>query len=209
MAVEPHGLTKAAATLGYPLMIKGAYHGADKVYSEAALVDHFHQFIRTWGGPVVLQQCVQGSEFNVVAVGDGEGDVCGYCAVRKTIVSEKGKGFGGVTIRDDRLDAISLKIIRHLKWRGPLELEFIKHDGTGDFYLIELNPRFPAWVDFPSSIGHNLPALLVDMLVDNASSRLPPYAVGKFFVRHSIDMTGDVTQLDQLSTSGELVCNGR
>ena len=208
-AIEPGGLVKSAATLGYPLMIKGAYYGAHKVYTEAALVDHFHHFIRTWGGPVVLQQCIHGSEFNVVAVGDGEGGVRGYCTVRKTIVSEKGKGFGGVTIRDSRLDAISLEIIRHLNWRGPLELEFIKDEPTGNFYLIELNPRFPAWVDFPSSIDHNLPALLVDILVNNEVSQLPPYAVGKFFVRHSIDMTGDVTQLDQLSTYGELICNGQ
>ena len=208
-AVEPRGLLQAAVRIGYPLMIKGAYYGAHRVYTEAALLDHFHHFIHTWGGPVVLQQCVAGSEFNVVAVGDGEGGVSGYCAVRKTIVSEKGKGFGGMTIRDSRLDAISLGIIRHLKWRGPLELEFIKADRSGEFYLIELNPRFPAWVDFPSSIGHNLPALLVDTLTNNEGARLEPYAVGKFFVRHSIDMTGDVTQLDQLSTFGELVCNGR
>ena len=209
MAIEPAGLVKAAANIGYPLMIKGAYYGAHKVFTEGALVDHFHHFIRTWGGPVVLQQCIHGSEFNVVAVGDGEGDVCGYCTVRKTIVSEKGKGFGGVTIRDGRLDSIARNVIRHLKWRGPLELEFIKNDATGQFYLIELNPRFPAWVDFPSSIGHNLPALLVDMLVANKTLRLDSYSVGKFFVRHSVDMTGDVTQLDQLSTFGELMCNGQ
>jgi carbamoyl-phosphate synthase large subunit len=170
------------------------------------LVDYFHEFIRMWGGPVVVQKCVRGSEFNVVAVGDGRGGVNGYCAVRKTIVSEKGKGFGGVTIRDAELDAISLRIIRHLKWRGPLELEFIKEERTGTYYLIELNPRFPAWVDFPSTIGHNLPALVIDILSKGPGARLPSYDVGKFFVRHSIDMTGDVEQLDQLSTLGELVC---
>jgi carbamoyl-phosphate synthase large subunit len=205
-AVETHGLAKAAARIGYPLMIKGAYYGAHKVYTEAALVDHFHEFIRMWGGPVIVQKCIRGSEFNVVAVGDGRGGVSGYCAVRKTIVSEKGKGFGGVTIRDAELDAIASRIIRHLKWRGPLELEFIKEERSGTYYLIELNPRFPAWVDFPSTIGHNLPALVIDILGDGPGPRLASYDVGKFFVRHSIDMTGDVEQLDQLSTLGELVC---
>ena len=208
-AVEIGGLTKAAGSIGYPLMIKGPYYGAHKVYTEAALINAFHEFIRVWGGPVVLQQCIRGSEFNVVAVGDGAGGVSGYCAVRKTIVSEKGKGFGGVTVRDAILDATAMRIIRRLKWRGPLELEFIKDDASGAYHLIELNPRFPAWVDFPSSIGHNLPALVVDILAKNELLRLPPYEVGKFFVRHSIDMTGDVEQLDQLSTLGELVCNER
>lgn len=204
---DPRGLVKAAGIIGYPLMVKGPYYGAHRVHSEGPLLGYFHEFIGTWGGPVIVQQFIRGNEFNVVAVGYGDGEIGGYCAIRKTIISEKGKGFGGVTIRDARLDAICREIIRQLKWRGPLELEFIKDEASGEYYLIELNPRFPAWVDFPSTIGHNLPALVVDILANDNTPPLPPYPVGKFFVRHSIEMAGSMEQLDQLSTLGELTCN--
>ncbi|MEZ6044055.1 MAG: hypothetical protein R3C11_00420 [Planctomycetaceae bacterium] len=205
-AVEPKGLMAAVDTIGFPLMIKGPFYGADKVQSREALLDKFNTIIRDWGGPVILQECIKGQEFNVIAVGDGQGGVDGYCSIRKTVVSEKGKGYGGITIRDARLDEISRGLIKHLKWRGPLELEFIKDEVTQDFLLIEINPRFPAWVDFPSQIGLNLPVQVVRTLLNEEALRLPECEVGKFFIRHSLDLVGSLSQLEQLSTLGELVC---
>jgi len=207
--VEVEGLRKAAARIGYPLMIKGPFYGAYKVHSEAAMIERFHQIITEWGGPILVQQCVYGSEYDVIAVGDGEGGVGGLCSIRKTIVSEKGKGFGGITIRDQVLETISRKLIRELQWCGPLEIEFLKDDAANRYYLIEVNPRFPAWVDFPSSVGHNLPALVVETLLSGSMPRLTPCDVGTFFVRHSIDLTGQIDQLGQLSTLGEIACTAR
>ncbi|NLE39593.1 MAG: hypothetical protein GX621_16360 [Pirellulaceae bacterium] len=207
--VEVSGLRKAAHRIGYPLMVKGPFYGAYKVHTEGDMVERYHQIIAEWGGPVLLQRCVYGSEYDVIAVGDGQGGVGGWCTIRKTILSEKGKGFGGITIHDDKLDAIAFDIIRELKWRGPLELEFLKDDATNTYYLIEINPRFPAWVDFPSSIDRNLPALVVETLLHGTMDRLPPCEAGVFYVRHSVELTGRIDQLGQLSTSGELVCRGR
>jgi carbamoyl-phosphate synthase large subunit len=202
--IELIGLRKAAYQIGFPLIIKGPYYGAYKVFTDATLVERFQQIIMTWGGPVVVQQWIHGSEFDVIAVADGQGDVGGCCAIRKTLITDQGKGFGGVTIRDDTLTQIALNLIKALHWRGPLELEFIKEEATGNFYLIEINPRFPAWVDFPSAFGHNLPALLVEALVHGKMPKLPEYPTGKFFVRHGMDLLGDIEQLGRLSTDGEL-----
>ena len=86
-----------------------------------------------------------------------------------------------------------------------MELEFLQDEKTEEYHLIEINPRFPAWVDFPSTFGHNLPALVFDMLREGRAQKLPPYPVGKFFLRHCVDLTCDVAQMGQLSTSGELM----
>ena len=102
-----------------------------------------------------------------------------------------------------------MRIIRELKWRGPMELEFLQDEKTERYYLIEINPRFPAWVDFPSTFGQNLPALVVEILRDGKPRKLPPYEVGKFFLRHCVDLTCDVSQMGQLSTAGELVLEKR
>ena len=177
---------------------------AQRVYDERTLVQCFAQTIAAWGGPVVVQECITGGEFNVMAVADGEGEVAGLCALRKTILTDKGKGFGGITVRDERLQATALDLIRGLKWRGPLELELIQQDSSEEFYLIEINPRFPAWVDFPSAFGHNFPALVVERLINGRMPKLPEHPAGKFFVRHSIDLLGDIAQLGELSTTGRL-----
>ena len=203
-AVDEAGLLAAAVKIGYPLMLKGPYYGARWVTDERALLQSFNQTIAAWGGPVVVQQCIVGGEFDVMAVADGEGEVAGLCALRKTIVTEKGKGFGGITVHDERLQTTTLNLIRGLKWRGPLELEFIQQDSSDEFYLIEINPRFPAWVDFPSAFGHNLPALVVERLINGRMPKLPVHPAGKFFVRHAVDLLGDIAQLGELSTTGRL-----
>lgn len=197
------GLLRAAHELVYPVFVKGPFYEAYKEATPASATARFHSLAAKWGLPIIVQQAIKGSEFNVIAVGDGTGGVCGFCAVRKTILSDKGKGYGAIVIRDEHLNEIALRIIRELKWRGPLELEFLQDEKSEQYYLIEINPRFPAWVDFPSTFGHNLPALVVDIL-RGQPRQLPPYPVGKFFLRHCVDLTCDVAQMGQLSTTGEL-----
>ncbi|HEX3998782.1 MAG TPA: ATP-grasp domain-containing protein [Pirellulales bacterium] len=202
--VDESGLLAAATEIGYPLMVKGPFYGAYRVHDERTLIDRFASIIASWGGPAVVQECVEGGEFNVMAVGDGEGAASGLCAVRKTILSDRGKGFGGITVCDENLNDTAIALIRELKWRGPLELEFIRDDRTESFYLIEINPRFPAWVDFPSTFGHNLPALVVEQLAQGRMSHLPDCPTGKFFIRHAVDLMGDIAQLGELSMTGRL-----
>ncbi len=199
------GACQAALELGYPVIIKGQYYEAHRAVNPSELLSAFHAISNKWGVPVLVQEFVAGSEFNVVAVGDGQGGVGGLCSVRKTIVSDKGKGYGAIVIRDETLNAIALSIIRHLKWRGPIEVECVKEAVTGEYCLIEVNPRFPAWVDFPSSFGHNLPSLVVEMLQTGAMTTLPEYPTGKFFLRHCVDITCDVDDMGKLSVLGEWI----
>lgn len=198
-------LLEAANEFAYPMMVKGQYYEAYRVYSQAALIEKFNVLVAKWGAPALVQQCIEGPEFCFLAVGDGAGGLAGCCAVRKTIVSEKGKGYGAVVIRDEALNRQAQTLIRHLNWLGPVELEFIKDESTDTYYLMEVNPRFPAWVDFPSTFGQNLPAVVVENLMTGTWARLPPYPTGKFFLRHSIDLTCDIGDMGQLSTQGEWI----
>ncbi len=206
---EPTGAAKAAAELGYPVIVKGQYYEAYKATNQTDLLAYFHAIVNKWGAPVLVQEFINGSEFNVIAVGDGEGGAGGYCTVRKTIISEKGKGYGAIVIRDEALNRIALRIIEHLKWYGPMEVEFVQDNLTGEYCLIEVNPRFPAWVDFPSTFGHNLPALVVEALQTGNMPKLPDYPTGKFFLRHCVDVTCDVADMGKLSALGEWIRNER
>jgi len=51
-------------------------------------------------------------------------------------------------------------MVRDTGWTGGGELEMVR-DASDQLWLIEMNPRFPAWVHGATIAGHNLPALLV------------------------------------------------
>ena len=197
-------LAKVAATMRYPMMVKGPYYDAHKVYSQEELLGAFHKVMAEWGGPVIVQEFIAGEEFNIAAVGDGEGGVLGSCSIRKSVRSEKGKGYGGIVVDDPVLTRVGASLVRKLKWDGPCELEFVQDDG-GVYYLIEINPRFPAWIDFPSTFGYNLPRLFVDRMLESEPVALPKQCpTGYLFLRHATDISVRVEDLGQLSTFGEI-----
>jgi len=204
--VDVAGLLAAAEEFTYPMVIKGPYYEAHKVDTQYGLLDQFYALMGRWGAPIILQEYILGPEFNVMAVGDGTGNTAGFCAIRKMIVSLQGKGYGGIVIHDETLNAASMALIEHLQWRGPCELEFIQDECDGTVYLLEINPRFPAWVDFPSTFGFNMPALVIEELLEGGMKPLPPCDPGYFYIRHTADITCRVEDMGQLTTFGEWEC---
>jgi len=83
-----------------------------------------------------------------------------------------------------------------------MELEFMRSETTGEFYLLEINPRFPAWVYLAVGAGQNLPSAMVRMALGEEVQPFRDYKVGKMFVRCSWDILADITKLEQISTLG-------
>lgn len=186
---------------GYPFYVKGRFYEAHLAYSLQQIEEYFLKIRSVWGLPVIVQQCLLGEEYNVIGLGDGKGSISEYCQIRKLLRTSTGKGFAGVVILDPILKKISQKIIKKLNWIGPFELEFIK-PSHASYYLLEINPRFPAWVDFPSQLGCNLPAKLISMLEGNKEELSKHCKPGNIFVRHCIDIAGDMSELADLCIDG-------
>ncbi len=187
-----------AKAIGYPVFVKGHYYDAVRVDGPAELSAAGGGILADWGPPLIIQEPLQGNEFNVLGLGDGDGGLIGSCAVRKLILSDKGKGNGSIIVRDARLDEITRRIIAETRWTGPFELEFIRDPNDHDYRLIEINPRFPAWVGFPAQLGANFAAAWVEWMLSGRCAPLPDQASGQFFVRHQIEVTGDISQLSAL-----------
>ncbi|MBS0522105.1 MAG: hypothetical protein JSS04_00610 [Proteobacteria bacterium] len=191
-----------AASLGYPAYVKGRFYEARLVHSPLDLRIAFDELMTAWGGPVLVQEVVVGEEYDVVGLGDGKGGLLGSCSIRKMLRTKAGKAFGGVVVADPALDKLVHKVIRALKWNGPFELEFAKSPRR-PHRLFEMNPRFPAWVDFPSQLGCNLPACMVERMLDLKPAPLAECAVGQMFVRHCVDIVGNIADLAQMASMGE------
>ena len=196
-------LARYAAEIGYPVYVKGKFYEAFLVYSQVDLAEKFDEIARVWGTPILVQEALFGDEFDFVGLADDNSDILGFCAIRKLLRTSNGKGFGGVVVNDPHLETTAKTIIkRRLGWRGPFEIEFLKMP-RHPHLLFEINPRFPAWVDFPAQIGCNLPARLLEMLLGKVKTKLEHCDAGQMFVRHSLDLVADIAELAKLSSDGE------
>jgi carbamoyl-phosphate synthase large subunit len=187
----------------YPVMVKGKFYDAWIAYNEEQVKMYFNKISAKWGLPVIIQEFVKGTEVNVIALGDGKGNTIGAVPMRKQYITDKGKAWGGITLdAPDMLD-LTRHLIKATKWKGGMELELIR-DSKGELYVIEINPRIPAWVYLAVGAGQNLPEALVKLALGQNVEPFKTYDVGKMFVRYSSDMIVDLKKFEKISTQGEI-----
>lgn len=187
----------------FPVVVKGIFYEAYIAHNFEEALAFFYKLKAKWGYPVIIQEYLKGDEFNVVALGDGEGGTTGAVAMRKLYITDKGKGWAGITIKEKTLLDLAHQIIEITKWRSGLELEFMKSKETGKFYLLEINPRLPAWVYLAQQAGQNLPAALVKLAYGKKVKPFTTYEIGKIFVRCSWDLITDIKKFETIATVGE------
>ncbi len=188
----------------FPLLVKGVYYGAELARSLDEAVAAFHRVVAKWGLPVIVQTFVAGDELDVVAVGDGEGGLVGAVPMKKTYITDKGKGWAGITIKDPELIALTRRFVAATDWRGPCEVEVIK-DRTGGYHLLEVNPRFPAWSYLSAGAGMNLPLATVRLAAGQEVQPMEEYRVGTMFVRISLDQIASLEEFQAITQTGELL----
>jgi carbamoyl-phosphate synthase large subunit len=191
--------------LSFPIIVKGVFYEAYYAGNPDEAVAYFNKLRTKWGLPVVAQEYITGEEYDVVAVGDGKGNLLGAVPMRKMFLTDKGKAWAGVTINDRHILKLTAAIVRKLKWRGPLEIEILKRPGRGEYYLLEINPRFPAWVYLAAGCGQNLPYCVAELALGRRPKPFNKYDVGTLFVRFSSDIICPISYLDSISTQGELI----
>ena len=168
----------------YPLVVKGVFYDAITVANADQAAAAFRQIALQWGLPVLAQRFVSGEEYNLTAVGDGRGNLLGEVMMKKRAVTAKGKAWAGVTTHDEALAAAARKLVTALQWKGPIEVEMMRVD-NGDYHLIEVNPRFPAWIYLSHGVGRNLPALLLELALGHDAPALAPLEAGTIFIRYA------------------------
>ena len=198
---EEQSLAFLADRLGFPFVLKGLHCDAEIVHSASDAVTQFRRLAAKWGLPLLAQRYVEGEEFDVACLGDGLGEMCGAVAMRKTMLTRMGKAWGAVTIDDPELIDAARRVVQTLRWRGGCEIELLR-ERRGHIHLIEVNPRFPAWVYLATAAGVNLPLGLLRLA---AGERLDPFEkarAGVIYVRHAAETTGTLEEMDALMTRG-------
>ncbi len=201
---EPGQLEEVFERIGFPFFIKGQFYDAHKCTNREEATKHYKDLQRNWGLPMIAQKEITGQEFDICCVGGENGDVIGAVPIRKIGLTEKGKAWAAVTLRNRELLEFTREIFQKIGWCGPCELEIMQEDKTGNLILLEINPRFPAWVFLTAGAEQNLPRLVVDLAMGNSYEPLPPAKSGVTFVRHATDLICPLEYIESLTISGEL-----
>ncbi|MCB1045802.1 MAG: ATP-grasp domain-containing protein [Calditrichaeota bacterium] len=188
-----------------PVYVKGQYYEAKKAFTLEQAYAAWADISARWGLPIVLQQGLPGNELDVCCLGDGLGGLVGAVAMRKLGLTSQGKAWSGVTVGDPRLEELSRQMIHALRWRGPCELEILCHETNDQLYLIEINPRFPAWCYLCAGAGVNLPAAQAAMASGASTVDLPQPRSGVVYTRMASDQVCDLSILKDLNTKGQTV----
>lgn len=196
-------IEETAKELGYPMVVKGKFYDAIIVNTQEQAEKAFYKIQAKWGLPVIFQEFINGTEINVAALGDGEGNAISVIPMRKLYITDKGKAWSGITIDDESYIDLARKFIKVTKWRGGCELEIMQSE-DGKPYIMEVNPRFPAWIYLTAAAGQNQPASLVKMAMGQKVEPFTEYKVGKLFIRYAWDLITDISEFQKISGTGEL-----
>jgi len=187
-----------------PFVVKGHYYGAITIQSFDQLAAAAQTVAGAWGYPLVIQEFVPGVEYDTAALSNREGMLLGAVPMKKLQLDGRGKAWGGITVDDPELVRAARLVAADLRWPGPFEIEVMRHAVSGDPYLLEINPRFPAWVQLTTAAGQNLPFALVRLACGENVEPFAGYQVGVMSLRRSQDFACPSGIYEALVMDGEL-----
>ncbi|HEX8444506.1 MAG TPA: ATP-grasp domain-containing protein [Allosphingosinicella sp.] len=161
--------------------LKGPYYDAARTPSWDVFEAARNALSKVWSTQkLYLQAHVSGYEESVMLAAY-QGELLGAVSMRKRDITPEGKTWAGdVTEVSDEFLRPLRRMVKELNWSGGGELEMVR-DPAGQLWLLEMNPRFPAWVHGATLAGHNLPGLLVAGATGVAPK--PSLAHGEEFTR--------------------------
>jgi len=198
---SPEMLQNAVNEIGLPVMVKGAYYKAYKADNSSQAMEYVNKISSEWGYPIIIQEVVEGEEMNIVGLGDGNGKSLGMVGLKKLWITSLGKIWTGVTINHEQMMRSAEAFLVDTKWQGPFEIECMV-DGE-DIYLIEINPRFPAWSYFATGVGINLPSNLVRTVKGLPVNETMTYPTGQLYIRYTYELITNMSAFQNMLTKGE------
>ncbi len=152
-------LSSFARHLGWRVWLKGPWYDAYRVWSWPDLENRRRWLESVWGDEeaLLLQEDVAGTECSISFVAVA-GALIDAVAMRKLAQTDSGKTWTGAVDDLSPEDWSGLaRFVVESRWHGGGEIEFIATE-AGDRFIIECNPRFPAWIYGAALCGRNLVA---------------------------------------------------
>ena len=146
-------IVKAARRLGYPIVVKGPISLATEAKNEEEACAAWGTLRKAGCTDALVQPFVTGDRFAVAVVcGQDHGTLCAM-TIKKLHLCDRGSTWSAIGVNEPELESAFANFMKHIRWVGPGEGEFIRDQTDERFHLIEINPRFTAWTD-PANALH-------------------------------------------------------
>lgn len=132
-----------------------------KVESPAELLGAWRRFHAVQSEPVI-QEFIQGAAYGFEGLYDADGSLVATCSHRRLMEYPTPGGPSAVceSVWDARLEELGRRLLDSLGWRGVAMAQFHRSDETGEFFLLEVNPRFWGSLPLAEAAGVNFPHML-------------------------------------------------
>ena len=111
--------------------------------------------------PCIIQEFITGDGHGYYAVAVN-GRPCMEFMHRRAVELDPigGPSMMACKFYDPELASLGRRVVEHLEWTGPIMVEFRRESESGDYYVMEINPKFWGSIDLPVSLGYHFPAAL-------------------------------------------------
>ncbi len=193
----------ATETLGLPAVVKGPIAQCLVVNSSAEAQTAWYKLQSYGVEQAIVQPLIEGPIFAVASVCDRNHQALTSLTVKKLARCDRGSTWSALQVRQPQLEADFSRLLRQIKWVGPVEGEFIRDEIRDRFYLIEINPRFTGWIFYSAALGSNHPILAVKAALGDPLE-IAGDSPDLVFMRSSSDIMVRPTSLAALTTKGFL-----
>ena len=167
----------------------GMARGVSYVRNQEALMQSVSSCAATFGG-ATIQEYIPGGASDMrtaIVLFDQSSELVAAFTTRKLRYWPTTGGLTALSVSTDEFHLVEqmLPFFRKWRWRGAAEVELKFDARDGAYKVIEINPRFPAYLRLPMICGLPLARLAVSLTMGNEVTspvKFPSYTVGVKFL---------------------------
>lgn len=177
--INENNLEQIASYIGFPALIKPNFsvgaRGITRVDSLQELIDKSPAIIEKYG-ECTLQELIENLEYyyNVMIYRDSEGHILASAIIKIVRMYPVRAGSSSCCISEDIPELIQLctECLEKLNWIGMADFDVLQRLDSGEYKIIEINPRVPASLRGAYISGINFPEIIVKDLI---KEEIPEY----------------------------------
>lgn len=147
---------KKEETISFPIIMKPldgrSSQGLYKIYNKEQY--SFYRNMNAGKNNIIIQPLIEGDIVTVDIVSDIKNNIVIAIPRRELLRTGNGAGTTVEIFYDSKLVDICKNIAIKLKIKGSVNMEFIEN--KGNYYFLEINPRFSGGVEFSNIAGYNV-----------------------------------------------------
>jgi len=170
-----------ARRAGLPIVIKPSFGsgGVRFIYLADQLVRDYGRELRDYWGAEVVQEYIPGDGYGFFALLNKGAVVARFMHRRlREFPITGGPSTAAESIYDPTLNEFGERILRGLNWHGIAMVEFKRDLRTGQFKLLEINPKFWGSLDLAIAAGVNFPYLACELVERGSVVPVTSYKLG-------------------------------